>query len=203
MGIFDFVGDVVEGIGDVAGGIVGGVLDIGGDIVGGALGFVGLGDVGKAIDGALDDVGGFLDDAISFGGQVAAFGLDPINNLKEMLGAASNGAAAGQPGQVLTYDRAITEEVMAGLAQLERGLHETVMEPLRGMQSRLGDVWVGSDADQLADAIAQQLPRLESILGSLGSLQSGLRSYTQAIDEADSSVATKLAEVAEQFAQVA
>lgn len=203
MGIFDFVGDVVEGIGDVAGDIVGGVLDIGGDVVGGVLGVVGLDGVGKAIDGALDDVGGFLDDAISLGGKFAAFGLDPISNLQGMLGAAGNGAAAGRPGEALVYERAITEEVMAGLAQLERGLHETVMEPLRGMQGRLGDVWVGSDADQLADAIAQQLPRLESILGSLGALQGGLRSYTQAIDEADSSVAAKLAEVAEQFALVA
>ncbi len=192
MGIFDFIGDGVKAIGGVAGGIVGGVL-----------GAVGLDGVGKAIDGALDDVGGFLDDAISLGGKFAAFGLDPINNLQGMLGAAGDGAAAGQPGQVFRYDRAITEEVMAGLAQLERGLHETVMEPLRGMQGRLGDVWVGSDADQLAGAMAQQLPRLESILGSLGSLQSGLRSYTQAIDEADSSVAAKLDEVAEQFALVA
>jgi uncharacterized protein YukE len=203
MGFFDFVGDVVKGIGDVAGDIVGGVLDIGGDVVGGVLGVVGLDGVGKAIDGALDDVGGFLDDAISLGGKFAAFGLDPINNLQGMLGAAGDGAAAGQPGEVFRYDRAITEEVTAGLAQLERGLHDSVLEPLRGMQGRLGDIWIGSDADQLAEAMGQQIPQLQSILGSLGSLQNSLRSYTQSIDEADSSVAAKMAEMAEEFAQVA
>jgi hypothetical protein len=73
MSIIDDFGDIVDGLvkdlANVAGDIAGGVLDDGGDIVGDFMGSVfgtaGLGSIGNYIGEALDD-------AISFGGQVAS-----------------------------------------------------------------------------------------------------------------------------------